>query len=365
MFIELHFLQSFVPSSLNRDDANMPKDCEFGGVRRARISSQCLKRAIRLHPLFTLHSGVPSSQRTRLMVKELTERLVSAGKSETDSKEHAEEYARFYSSKKGKLDGTKTGVMLFLGMAELDEIVAKLIRAENWQNKMNIKNLAETFAKDTKKRSGAPDIALFGRMLAERPETNVDAACQVAHAISTHRVRTEVDFFTAVDDLNQGERSAGLIGVTNFNSACFYRYACIDFKQLLINLGDDVELAKKTVEAFLRASVAAVPGGKQNSFAAQNFPSFLMAVTRSDGMCWSLANAFEQPIIAAQDRGLLRPSIEKLDEYWGLMHKLYGGETHPVVALLEGGLELNNLKDVRVESLEEWIIKIMSTLPKD
>lgn len=365
MFVELHFIQNFAPSNLNRDDTNTPKDCEFGGVRRARISSQCLKRAIRLHPLFSQYSGVAASERTRMLVKELTERLIASGKAKQEAQDHAKEFARYYSSKKGKLDGSKTSIMLFLSLTELNVIQKELLKPQNWGNIKGIKTLAESFAKGTKNRSGAPDIAMFGRMLAARPETNVDAACQVAHAISTHRVSMDIDFFTAVDDLGQSESGAGIMGVTSFNSACFYRYACVDFEQLLENLGGDISLARKTLEGFIRASVNAVPSGKQNSFAAQNLPSFLMAATRTDGICWSLANAFENPIMPKKDQGLVIASIGALDTYWGEMKRLYGGEIYPVVAMLGRDAELVALKNSRVDTVESWVKAVMTKIPQE
>jgi CRISPR system Cascade subunit CasC len=138
----------------------------------------------------------------------------------------------------------------------------------------------------------AVDLALFGRMLADLPNKNIDAACQVAHALSTNKVSMEFDFFTAVDDLSpEEETGAGMMGTVEFNSACFYRYANIDLKQLTGNLAGDSELAQKAVEAFLRAAVATIPTGKQNSMAAQNPPSLVFAVVRDKGL-WSLANAF-------------------------------------------------------------------------
>jgi CRISPR system Cascade subunit CasC len=361
MFIELHFIQNFAPSSLNRDDANMPKDCMFGGVRRARISSQCLKRAIRLHPDFSRYSGVPASERTYLLVKSLTMRLVAAGKPPDEAQNSAEQFSRYYSSKKGRLNGQQTAVMLFVSEAEIEEIVQRLLESETWENTKAIKSLAEKFAKETKKRSSAPDIAMFGRMLVDRPDTNVDAACQVAHAISTHRVSMEVDFFSAIDDLNTAR--AGMMGTIGYNSACYYRYALIDFGQLQDNLGNDLALARLTTEAFLRASVKAIPGGKQNSFAAQNFPSFLMAVLRNDGMCWSLANAFAQPVVSQPDLNLIAASVQALDFHWGEMNVLYGGDACPVVCMLGDAPELGFLADARVKTLEDWIKNIMEEIP--
>jgi CRISPR system Cascade subunit CasC len=364
MFVEVHLIQNFAPSNLNRDDTNNPKDCEFGGVRRARISSQCIKRAIRQDSHFEQCTGVPASKRTVRIVEALAKGLAAAGKSEEEARKLAEEFARNYSSKKGTaLDKGQTGVLLFLSQQEIDAIAAHLL--EIGDQPAEVKKFAEGFAKGNKERPGAPDIAMFGRMLADRPETNVDAACQVAHAISTHSVNMDIDFFTAVDDLlPSGETGAGMMGVTGFNSACFYRYACINFDLLLNNLNGDVEMARRTVEAFLRASVHAVPTGKQNSFAAQNPPSFLMAVVRDDSQCWSLANAFEKPVYSG-GKGLVETSVKALDAYWGKLTGFYGGAAKPVVAYLGGDEDLNTLKSSTVDSLDLWAKTVLSALPKE
>ncbi|HPN53569.1 MAG TPA: type I-E CRISPR-associated protein Cas7/Cse4/CasC [Anaerolineaceae bacterium] len=355
MFIELHIIQNFAPSNLNRDDTNTPKDCEFGGVRRARISSQCFKRAVRHHPVFAATTGVPLSHRSNMMKAELVRRLTAGGLGEAEAAARAEEFAKWYSSKAGKMDKNKTLTLIFLSEAEFQSAFDFLREHEA---AAEIKAFAEEMAKTTKNRPGAPDIALFGRMLADRPETNIDAACQVAHAISTHAVNMDMDFFTAVDDLQQKqenpETGAGMMGLGGFNSACFYRYACIDFDQLLTSLKGDTALAVRTVEAFLRASVKAVPTGKQNSSAAQNPPSFLMTVVRRDGSAWSLANAFEKPV-SPNGQGLVHSSVKALDAYWGRLTSFYGGDAQPVVAVLDDDAPLTALKPACVASLEDWI----------
>lgn len=362
MLIELHLIQNFAPSNLNRDDTNNPKDCEFGGVRRARISSQCFKRAVRHHPTFAAATGVPLSYRSNLMKPELVKRLMSAGLPEADAAARAEEFAKNYSSKKAKMDGDKTLTLIFFSEAEFQSAAAYL---SEHAAAAEIKSFAEEMAKTTKNRPGAPDIAMFGRMLADRPETNIDAACQVAHAISTHAVNMDMDFYTAVDEIqkNQGnaETGAGMMGLSGFNSACFYRYACIDFDQLVRNLKGDAALAVRTVEGFLRASVAAVPTGKQNSHAAQNPPSFMMAVVRRDGSAWSLANAFEKPVREAGN-GLVFASVKALDTYWGKLVSFYQGQPQPVVALLNGEEALSVLKSACVDSLDAWIKETLTLI---
>jgi len=365
MFVEIHLIQNFAPSNLNRDDTNNPKDCEFGGVRRSRISSQCFKRAIRHDPIFAQTTGVPTSQRTAKIKGEIARQLATLGLDEQAAAQRAETFAMNYSSKKSKMDGNdseKTMVLLFMSRAEIEEVAHQLLTLNETGE---IKKYAEEFAKTSRNRPSAPDIALFGRMLADRPETNIDAACQVAHAISTHTVSMDMDYFTAVDDLQGRETSgAGMLGYSGFNSSCFYRYACIDFNQLAANLGGDVAMARKTVEAFMRASVHAVPTGKQNSSAAQNPPSFYMSVVRTDSSAWSLANAFDKPVTAGE-HGLVFASMQALDGYWGKLATFFGANVHPVVAAVDGGDALKHLSQARVDTLDAWIQETLAQLPQE
>jgi CRISPR system Cascade subunit CasC len=171
--------------------------------------------------------------------------------------------------------------------------------------------------------SRAADLALFGRMIADDPGLNVDAACQVAHALSTHRVAPEFDYYTAVDDLGrEDETGAGMVGTQEFNSACFYRYANIDFKQLQCNLQGDTELALSGVRAFLESFIMSIPKAKQNSTAAQNLPSFVMIIVRDKGLA-SLANAFVRPM-DGRNAGLMVNSVEALAKYWVELKAMYG-----------------------------------------
>lgn len=372
MFIELHMIQNFAPSNLNRDDTNNPKDCEFGGYRRARISSQCMKRAIRNHQVFSATTEAGIGQRTKWLTRLISRPLQDAGKSEEDALAVARSFAEAYA---GKMDTDRTSVLLYLSPGEVKTMTATLL--ENWDDVLveaqsekkgsNIQNLVKDIIKETKDRTSAPDIALFGRMLADKPELSLDAACQVAHAISTHRVNMEMDYYTAIDDLLEGEEAgAGMVGFTSFNSACFYRYARIDWDQLVANLDGDAGLANRTVEGFLRASVAAVPTGKQNAFAAQNPPSFLLAVVRTDGMSWSLANAFEAPVRAEGNNGLVAPSIAALDAYWGQLQQMYGGNGMTAAALaLDTEAPMTNLAGARLPDLTTWTDRIISALPQE
>ena len=169
------------------------------------------------------------------------------------------------------------------------------------------------------------DIALFGRMVASKTELNVDSSCYVAHALSTHKVDMEMDFFTAIDDLQEEtESGAGMMGIIMYNSSCFYRYTVVDLDQLSLNLQGDFDKTKMILKGFIQASVHAIPIGKQTSMAAFNLPDFIMATVRKD-QPWSLVNAFVEPAkLGLKDTDLISESISKFDAYLKQMAEMYG-----------------------------------------
>jgi len=379
MFVELHILQNFAPSCLNRDDTNSPKDCEFGGCRRARISSQCLKRSIRWHPDFAAVTGVALSNRTKLVVQHIAEKIARSKGMESDRVRPLVRavveaaFAKGGSKHAIKFDAAdKPPYLLFLGrdeIARFQEIVE-----DNWDALWAAVDAPESLAKEAQKftknfrlGSRSPDLALFGRMIADAPEWNVDAACQVAHAISTHRVSMEMDFYTAVDDLQPHEEpGAGMMGVVEFDSACFYRYAVVDIDTLTNNLEGDRDLAVRTVDAFLRAAVAAIPSGKQNSMAAHNPPSFVLAVVKENSAPYSLANAFLKPVWVAEygeTESLMTKSMLALDDYWTRLSEMYGDRgilARPACWLEK--VELPAFRDHRVSSVEELYQSVQAAL---
>jgi CRISPR system Cascade subunit CasC len=205
-------------------------------------------------------------------------------------------------------------------------------------------------------------------MLAEQPVLNMDAACHVAHAISTNRTAMEFDYFTAVDDLQpEQDTGAGMIGTTMFNSSCFYRYAVIDMRQLLGNLPDEAggrDLASAAVRGFIRGSIEAIPSGKQASTAVYTPPSFVMTVVRPEGgMPMSLANAFEAPVQPGRERGLVAESVRALDSHWGDLTAMYGvrGAT-PFVVAQESVATLESLAGNRCSTIDELLEKTMAAL---
>lgn len=371
--IEIHALQNFAPSNLNRDDTGAPKDAFFGGTRRARLSSQCVKRAVRQHFRGLVNKGILTSNdiavRTKRMLDALTSSLLERGRDETDARE------------KGRLaleslgltvkEDKKSEYLLFLGQQEIDR-VANIIH-EKWETittseekpsegKKRGKNKKKTIqGTDTALREAldkvldggkAVDVAMFGRMLADRPEKNQKAACQVAHAISTHAVEREFDFYTAVDDLKPEDTSgADMMGTVEFNSACFYRYAVVDWVKLVENLQNDKELACKGLQAFLEGFIVSEPTGKQNTFAAHNPPEFVSISVRHNTFPRNLANAFETAIRVRKDESITKQSATKLIEKAKSLEKVYDGKGKTFVLNLVG-VDLTDFGS-KVDSLED------------
>ena len=391
MYVELHILQNFAPSCLNRDDTNSPKDCEFGGYRRARISSQCLKRSIRKQ--FEKDGTVASSElglRTKLIIDHITGALKERGKNEEEARavvKAALEALELHSKEKNQ-----TEYLLFLGKDEVGRLVDLCI--ESWNelakigertvpaevggklpdSKKSKKETKATLSPELSKRirevisdtTRAVDVALFGRMVADRPGLKIDAACQVAHALSTHRVSMEMDFFTAVDDLQRDEDTgAGMMGTVEYNSACFYRYSVIDVEQLKNNLKNEPELAMRAIKAFIRASVSAIPSGKQNSMAAHNPPNMVFAVVRKGGQPISLANAFAKPVWSGKGGDLITNSIAALDSYWGAIMRMYGKDdiaTTGLVILGDAQVEWTVKDGKKVDTIPELISTVEGAL---
>lgn len=358
MIVELHLLQNVAPSCLNRDDANAPKDCDFGGYRRSRISSQCIKKSIRDD--FRKNLPLKTGFRSKLATQQLFEKLKKEIDAISDEKalNLSELICKNYFSnidKNGVLD-----VLVFFDEAELDGLVS--VVKENYSDKMDIPKtlkLVKTFPLSY-------DIALFGRMLANFPGNNIDGACQVAHAISTNKASMEFDFYTAIDDLQAaGEQGAGMMGTISFTSSCFYRYSVIHLSRLQDNLKNDKEAVKDCVNAYIKSSFTAMPTGKQNSFAAHNPPSFAYCVVRDTNTPWSLANAFEKPIKPDNKNGLVSNSVSAIVKYWESLSTIYGSINNVV----EGSLlclqndeitdkDLGSLIEYKKNNIDEFILTI-------
>lgn len=346
--IEIHALQNFAPSNLNRDDTGAPKDAMFGGTRRARVSSQCLKRAMRQHFSGLVEQTALASDDVASRTKRVLDAIVAILKNMGRDKEESETKTKLALAAMEiavKEDG-KTEYLLFMGQREIsgianiihekwDSITAsKTVPAEGKKAGKAKKQAAQNADPELKKAldkifngGKALDVALFGRMLADMPEKNQHAACQVAHAISTHAVEREFDFYTAVDDLKPEDTAgADMMGTVEFNSACFYRYAVVDWEKLVANLQNDKELANKGLRAFLEGFVVAEPTGKQNTFAAHNPPEFVAVSVRRNTAPRNLANAFETAIRVRKDESLTGKSTEALSQKAKALQSVFGGE---------------------------------------
>jgi len=343
LFVEFHLIQNFAPSNLNRDDTGSPKDAIFGGQRRSRVSSQCQKKAVRdFFKTSNFLSNEDIGIRTRHLDRLLNEELKAVGFE--DISKFNEIVKLSLKAKKGKEEDDDEGdkeekseallsYLLFISATEIAAIRelilsnSKDLLALASKKKIKPTDIPDAFRSGLKgclARSRAVDIALFGRMLADFPSANQHAACQVAHAISTHKVDREFDYFTAVDDKGTADESgAGMIGQVEFNSATLYRYAVLDAQKLFSNLQRDSELTLSAVEAFTQAIVRAIPTGKQNSFAAHNAPAFVgVAIRRSAPL--NLANAFEKPVQPRGDQALSSQSVCALAAYEKQLSAMYG-----------------------------------------
>lgn len=334
--IELHILQSFPVTCLNRDDLGTPKSAIFGGVKRARVSSQCWKRAIR--ELFhESEKGFSETVRTKYLLSLFTRILKSEDALMTD--EEAESIAKKILSvangdKKlfGKLD-TKRGVvdtLFYVSEQTATSIVRHVLKRLKKDSKYTpkFKEMSDLLKEQV---SDAADIALFGRMVAADATNTVDGAALFSHALSTHAVRSELDFFSAVDDekKNAEDTGAGQIGTIEYSSACYYRYIGVNIDLLKkSNLFDQAQI-KSVLENFIRAAVLANPSARKNSMFGQGLPSYVLAVKRT-GQPLSLANAFEKPIESKRGSGFVEPSIVALKKEWADLKAAFG---------IDGGIE--------------------------
>ena len=439
LHLELHIIQNFAPSNLNRDDVGSPKECTFGGVRRARISSQALKRAMRKHNSF--QDAVTGAEgdlgvRTRQLKNELMKQLSARGIADAEEQNTLAEFfiEKALGLKFEEKNPDNTQYLLYIGKGDIDDIVAilydsretiikenkaravlealkkdikdikelknstsksvKIIRQVGDDMKKKIKDLKDELSKQlhkkisdkdkkdeladflveeaiaqelkkelkglisSKNKAYAADIALFGRMVADDKAMNVDASCQVAHSISTHQVETEIDYFTAVDDLKsmdlEDDAGAGMIGHVELNGSCHYRYLNIDIASLRKNLGFNRDLTAATVSGLIAAAARAIPTGKQNSTAAQNPPHYIKVILREDGQLWSLAGAFSRPvrILNNQSRSYEEESVKRLESYFQRLVTAYGAPEN----MFDQKIELGSQDGTSLEKLRKAIV---------
>ena len=339
--IELHILQSFPVSCLNRDDVGAPKTATFGGLTRARISSQCLKRAIRLQAK-ELSPELFKGERSKLIVQPIAEAAqrhgISAAEALEASKKFCDELATFdeaaFKNKGGIL---KVKTLMFLSPSEREEVgkeLAEVVKGGKGAKALDKKIKSAATKIQEAKLKDAADIALFGRMVATDHSLTVEGAAMFSHALSTHRADNDIDFYTAVDDRQQEDPTvededragSGMMGTLEFTSAVYYRYVGLNLGLLWdgAHLGALSENNRLTVvDTFLRAAILAVPGARKNSMNAHTLPGYVLGLVKDKGQPLQLINAFEHP--ARTNNGLMDVSIdalkhhhEQLKQTWGI-----------------------------------------------
>ncbi|EMX1991079.1 type I-E CRISPR-associated protein Cas7/Cse4/CasC [Escherichia coli] len=325
-FIQLHLLTAYPAANLNRDDTGAPKTVVLGGATRLRVSSQSLKRAWRTSAHFEQalagHIGIRSGRIAREAATILIEKGIEEKKAIEWAAKIADYLGKAKNDKKPKdpLTNAETEQLVHISPAEFDAVKALAHQLAEEKRAPKEEDLALL-----RKDRMAVDIAMFGRMLANKPEFNVEAACQVAHAFGVSETIVEDDFFTAVDDLRQASEDAGAghLGEIGFGSALFYTYICIDKDLLVENLGGDEALANQTLRAFTEAAFKVSPTGKQNSFASRAYASWAMA-EKGIEQPRSLAAAFYEPI---NGTGQLDEAVQRITTLRENMNKVYEQKT--------------------------------------
>ncbi|MEU3251411.1 type I-E CRISPR-associated protein Cas7/Cse4/CasC [Streptomyces sp. NPDC006997] len=373
IFLDVHALQTVPPSNLNRDDTGAPKTAVYGGVTRARVSSQAWKRAIRIyfgdeHLLDPAELGVRTKKIVELLADRITgldtsleretawqlaDETVKAVGFKTEVPKRKAEQAK---KDGGPAPAPESKYLVFLSSRQLDGLARLALEGaaditaflKVRENKARAKELADT--------RHSVDIALFGRMVANVADINVDAAVQVAHALSVHRVDNESDYYTAVDDENTDEETgAGMIGTVDFNSATLYRYAALGVHQLAANLGQGLreeeprtEPVRRAVEAFVRAFVESLPTGKINTFGHHTEPDAVVVRLRTTRPI-SYVAAFEDPV-RGDGGGHLREAADRLATYAADVERAYGDPGTTLTWVLRVGPATRKLAELGTET---------------
>ena len=331
IYVDVHVLQTVPPSCVNRDDTGSPKTAVYGGVTRARVSSQAWKRAMRLKFREMLSAG-DVGRRTKLVVDLIAGKILELEAAGVKVKEDKEKL--------------KTGALFFISPGQIQALAEIALQPEDGK-------LDKAACQAALKTLPTVDLALFGRMVADDPCLNFDAAAQVAHAISTHAVENEYDYFTAVDDCAPEDNAgAGHLGTVEFNSSTLYRYATVNVEDLRKMLG---QKTSEAVRAFVDAFIRSMPTGKQNTFANWTRPDAVYVTVRKDQPI-NLVGAFEKPVRAGNS-GYVDGSIRALVTYAQETYADFASA--PVLSLAVGsGLEalaepcsVNALLD----ALEAWL----------
>ncbi|MFI2212398.1 type I-E CRISPR-associated protein Cas7/Cse4/CasC [Streptomyces sp. NPDC020141] len=383
--IDIHILQSVPPSNLNRDDTGAPKSAVYGGVRRARVSSQAWKRATRQ----AFNELLPSSElgvRTKKVAEALATRIQALDPSlergiaidlaaemmrvATGSKLEVPKRKEKGQAADGEAAAPESSYLMFLSSRQLDALAELGLKGGPGGDLQALKDFFKirenkVLARQAVDTRHSVDIALFGRMVADSADLNVDAATQVAHAIGVHQSEIESDYFTAVDDKNtEAESGAGMIGSIDFNSATLYRYAAVDVNELQKNLGpslrDEEQPATKATEravgAFLEAFITSLPTGKINTFGNHTLPAVVIVKLRTRRPI-SFVGAFEEPVRQGREGGFLESSCDRLARYIPHLERQYGVEDPSRSWVFRVGAETDALADLGAEVTLAQLVK--------
>jgi CRISPR system Cascade subunit CasC len=383
-FIELHALRAFPPSNLNRDDLGTPKTAIFGGARRLRISSQCLKRTWRMSEHFrgafaedqlgvrtdrlpeeVLKAvGASLDEPTQAGLLELLASIGKKGAKATADDDDDDDAPKANETSEASEGAARTAHLLFLSRQEIEAVgkfatekkdalskALKKKKPDAEEIKKLRKSLQEYLVEHTSKN--AVDVGLFGRFVTSDEFDTVDGALQVAHAIGTQKVEVEYDYFTAVDDLSS-ETGAGHLGESEFASSVLYLYACCDLGQLERNLGardskgrrpdnEAVLLARQSLPALVRAMTQATPTGKKTGTAPHTPAEYIEVIVRR-GSPLSFANAFAKPVDNREQGGdVMAASILRLAGHRDRLESAYGRESDVLARFV---LCLRDVKDL-------------------
>ncbi len=380
MLIQFHILQNYAPSNLNRDDTGSPKDAMFGGALRGRISSQCLKRSMRLSPFFveafkangllgdrtkTLPSIINGELAKLTQDKEaiaaIVKRVPEIGREskKRGEGEEAEDQADVTPAEGEETISGETKQLIFLDRTTEAPLLAERLLAIF--NRVGAKQWEKTPIKDITKDiepcvPRSVDIAMFGRMTTSQAFKDVHASVQVAHALSTNALKQEFDYYTAMDDLKpESEPGADMIGDVEFNSCCYYKYLNVHWEGLVKNLGGDVAIAQRGILALLKAAALAQPTGKQNSFAAHSLPDFVLVEVSERNLPVSYANAFLKPVRAFGEQTLVANSVSQLVDYVGRTSKVFGLDYERAYTDIQGQAFPAASRQESLAALQNWL----------
>lgn len=347
LFVDMHAIQIVPPSNLNRDDTGSPKTAQYGGVKRARVSSQSWKRAMREY--FNTEGEISNvGVRTLEIVKYVAEKIIELD--DSIAMEEAMAKAKDVIEKAQiKLSDNKAKALFFLGDTQAKDLAKAAINGESDKKKIE----------EVLNGNKPIDIALFGRMVADNPVLNEDASSQVAHAISTHGVQTEFDFYTAVDDLAPEDNAgAGMLGTIEFNSSTLYRYANVAIHEFS-NQIEDKEAVINAIKLYIKAFVNSMPTGKINTFANQTLPQFVMVTLRKDRPI-NLISAFEEPVRSSN--GYTKASIEKLIKESKKIEKLVEEPALQLFIAFDDveGLDISAREEENLDALNEDLGKYLN-----